>query len=301
MTASYGNQGLYEDGKKWILKLHKKKNIMSLQEKIWADEAYAEYFESPYEAIKYIKQLQLMDDQSPVIYFNLGLQYHTIFQYDKAIPEFEKALEIYDKLDSKPWWVFDYTLLGYSYHKTGQYKKEKKLYRKADQDFPDDPSLSYMHAVLSLSEGDTITANKYIEKYISVRRENSWSEAAIAYNLGEIYSEAGNLEKAEQYHRKELSLEPQNAFRIYDLAWFLIDKDRNINEGLELIDKALELRPNYHLLLDCKGWGLYKQGKYKEALELLEKSRDLSPYYRHSVYLHIQEVKKAIANQKTSN
>ena len=158
-----------------------------------------------------------------------------------------------------------------------------------------------MHAVLSLSEGDTITANKYIEKYISVRKDNSWSEAAIAYNLGEIYAEAGNLEKAEQYHRKELSLEPQNAFRIYDLAWFLIDKDRNINEGLELIDKALELRPNHHLLLDCKGWGLYKQGKYKEALELLEKSRDLSPYYRHSVYLHIQEVKKAIANQKNSN
>ncbi len=59
-----------------------------------------------------------------------------LFQYDKAIPEFEKALEIYDKMDSKPWWVYNYTLLGESYHKTGQYKKEKKLYIKADQDFP---------------------------------------------------------------------------------------------------------------------------------------------------------------------
>ena len=28
--------------------------------------------------------------------------------------------------------------LGMMYHETGQYKKEKKLYKKAEQDFPDD-------------------------------------------------------------------------------------------------------------------------------------------------------------------
>ena len=26
------------------------------------------------------------------------------------------------------------------------------------------------------------------------------------------------------------------------LAYFLIDKDRNINEGLELVDKAIEIK-----------------------------------------------------------
>jgi len=52
--------------------------------------------------------------------------------------------------------------------------------------------------------------------------------------------------------------------------------------------------------LEGKGWGLYKQGKYNEALELLEKCMDLSVYYRHSVYLKIEEVKKAIAGQKNN-
>jgi adenylate cyclase len=295
------NQGEYEEGRKWALKAYAKRDQVPMRLKILINNNYSFFFETPFEEIKYLKQLAEIDDKFPGTFYDIGLIYYRLSQYDKAIPEFEKALEIYKKLDSKPWWVFEYTLLGNSYHKTGQYKKEKKLYKKADQDFPDDPSLSYMHAVLSLSEGDTVTANKYIEKYITIRRDNSWSEAAIAYNLGEIYSDAGNMEKAEFYHRKELSLEPDNAFRIYDLAWFLIDKDRNINEGLELIDSALVLRPDHYLLLDCKGWGLYKQGKYKEALEILEKSRVLSPYYRHAVYLHIQEVKKAIASQKNSN
>ena len=84
-----------------------------------------------------------------------------------------------------------------------------------------------------------------------------------------------------------------------NLASFLIDKDRNINEGLELIDKALELSPDNYNFTDIKGWGLYKQGKYEEALKLLEKSWDLKPYYFDcGINIHIEEVKKAIANQK---
>jgi len=46
------------------------------------------------------------------------------------------------------------------------------------------------------------------------------------------------------------------------------------------------------------GWGLYKQGKYEEVLQILEKSRDLSPIYDHNIFLHLQEVKKAVASQK---
>ena len=66
-----------------------------------------------------------------------------MFQFEKAIPEFEKSIEIYNKWDSKPDWVLNYTEFGFAYHKTGQYNKEKELYKKAEQDFPDDPSLIY--------------------------------------------------------------------------------------------------------------------------------------------------------------
>ena len=97
---------------------------------------------------------------------------NSINQYDKAIPEFEKSLEIYKKWNIKPSWVYNYTDLGYAYHKTGHYKKEKKLYKKAEQDFPDDTDLIYRQAVLSLTKGDTIAANRYIEKYKSISKEN---------------------------------------------------------------------------------------------------------------------------------
>jgi len=87
-----------------------------------------------------------------------------------------------------------------------------------------------------------------------------------------------------------------------NLAYFLIDKDRNINAGMELIEKALELSPDNFSYLHTKGWGLYKQVKYQEALELIEKSWDSTPYKMDSmsIYFHLQEAKKAVASQKNS-
>ncbi len=70
-----------------------------------------------------------------------------------AIPEFEKALELFHKWDIKPYWGAFYYELGISYHKTGQYKKEKKLYKKAERDFPDDPELMDQYAWLELVHG----------------------------------------------------------------------------------------------------------------------------------------------------
>ncbi len=155
-------------------------------------------------------------------------------------------------------------------------RKKKSYIRIAEKEFPNNSGLILRQAILSLSEGDTLAANKYIDQYPTIYRDNSWSEAALARNLGWVYTGAAMPDKAEESFRRAMSLEPGNAFWMYYLAWHLIDKDRNIDGGLELIDKALKLSPDYAwLFLDCKGWGLYKKGKYAEALEVLEKCRNI--------------------------
>jgi tetratricopeptide (TPR) repeat protein len=210
------------------------------------------------------------------------------------MPEFEKAIELYHKWGSEPRWADNYTFLGDSYHKTGQYKKERKLYKEAEKDFPGINSIIFRKAVLALSKGKIKDANNYIEKYKSVSKENSVSEADIFTGLAEIYSEAGVLDTAEEYYRQALTLEPENLMRINSLAWFLIDKDRNIKEGIVLVEKALEVSPDDYSYLHTKGWGEYKQGNYEAALELLERSWENKPVYDHEIYLHLEEVKKAV-------
>jgi tetratricopeptide (TPR) repeat protein len=85
-----------------------------------------------------------------------------------------------------------------------------------------------------------------------------------------------------------------------NLAYLLIEKDLDIKEGLELVDRAQKLRPNSLSLFHRKGWGLYKQGKYNEALELPEKADSLKPIYNHSLYLHLEAAIKAVAGQKNN-
>jgi tetratricopeptide (TPR) repeat protein len=301
IAVAYGNQGLYEDARKWSLKAYEKRDRMTRGERIMADYIYAINFGTRFEAIEYLQEMLTVDDQHSRIYFNLGFSYSTIHQFDKAIPELEKSLEIINKWGIKPYFISYYTVLGDAYHKTGQYKKEKKLYRKAEQDFPDDYSLLYRQAILALTEENTKEANRYIEKFISVRMIDAVSEATITTSLAGIYDEANLYDKAETYYREALLLEPDNPSRMNNLAYFLIGKDQNINEGLELADKALELSPDHYNYLDTKGWGLYKQGKYQEAVEILQRSWDLrreNARYNHEAFLHLEAAKGAVAGKK---
>jgi tetratricopeptide (TPR) repeat protein len=108
-------------------------------------------------------------------------------------------------------------------------------------------------------------------------------------------------DKAEESFRQAISIDPENGYWYYYLAYHLIDKGRNIDEGLNLVDKALELNPgNEWFFLDCKGWGLYKKGNSQEALRILERSWKMQPVYNHEKYLHLEEVRKAVASYKNN-
>jgi len=301
LIYSYTNQGLYEEGRKWMLRLNKKSDQMTLREKIETNILYAQYFETPYERIKYLKQLLAIDDQIPIPYHLIGNAYNDLFLYENAIHEFETQLEIYKKLNSKPRFVLCYTNLGFAYHQLGLFKKERMLYKKAERDFPNDPLLIRRQAILSLTEGKTKSANEYIEEIETIQRNDMISETDIALNLARIYAEAEILHKAEEYYRQALSLGSDNPIGMNALAYLLIDKDRNINEGMELIETALILSPDNFNYLHTKGWGLYKQGKYQDALDILQKSWDLrmgNAIYNHTAWLHLEAAKKAVAGQK---
>ena len=301
---SVANQdfGFKAEAKKLALKLYRKKDLMPMMEKLWVSYQYSQFFQLT-EATKYLRQLEEIDNQFPLVYICLGWTYLRLQQYDNAIHEYEKYFEIYNRWGLKPPWSVYYQELASAYHYAGQYKKEKKLYKKAELDFPNDLNLIYGETVLSLSEGDKIAASRNIDRFISICKDNTRSEASIAGNLADIYSEGGISDKAEEYYRKALSLEPDSAERMNNLAYFLIEKERNINEGLDLIDKTLMLYPNKDTYLDTKGWGLYKLEKYKEALQILQKSCDLSRQYGeydHEAYLHLEAAKKAVASQKNN-
>ncbi|MCK4993315.1 MAG: tetratricopeptide repeat protein, partial [Bacteroidales bacterium] len=244
-------------------------------------------------------QILEIDELSSTYWYLLGLAYYQkLKDYKEAAVYFERAIEIHKKWGTSfhnPW---IYVCLGNSYHQVNEHKKEKEVYELGLSLFPDYTRIIQLQAICAFSQGDTDKANEFMSKYKSINKNKYlWPESRILSGVGTIYKGANLFDKAESSYRQALQLDPRNPARINDLAWFLIDNDINVNEGVDLIQEALDLRPDNWYYLDTKGWGLYKQGRYDEALKVLTDAWDLRLQYNQGGYERIEEVKKALASQ----
>ena len=302
LSSAYSNMGMQDQNLYWVLKYYNKRDLWPHYQQIMACWAYASNFESPAEAIKYLKQLKEIDGQPSYL---LGLTFLHTKQYDKAIDELEKVLDLDHKwgLLKNQW---DYIQLAKAYYYAGQFKKEKKLFKEVENVNEDHESryflpIIWQQILLSMAEKDTAETNRYIKKYITLEKELSLPEADYTADLGMMNATAGYLDKAEEYLRKALSIEPENPVYLKKLADFFIDNNRKLNDVPELMDKAMKQaknRTDYYTFMDTKGWAYYKMGKNKEALSILQKVWDEAPYKIYVLRSHYEEVKKAVASQK---
>jgi tetratricopeptide (TPR) repeat protein len=67
---------------------------------------------------------------------------------------------------------------------------------------------------------------------------------------------------------------PNDPTALNMLGYTLVDRTRNIEEGLAMIARALELMPDNGAILDSMGWALHKQRRDTEALEYLQRAHE---------------------------
>jgi hypothetical protein len=79
------------------------------------------------------------------------------------------------------------------------------------------------------------------------------------------------------------------------LAWVLIRNALKIEEGMMLIEKALEADPGNAMLLHQQGYGFYIQGNYNAALFNLYSARELYQQFNFEINNHIEMVEDALA------
>ena len=300
IALAYYNTEMYDEAKKACLQVFEKRDRCPLKQQILINWLHSLLFENPHEQIKYLRQLQSLDDQMVSVYGLLGGVYCTMNDYEKAIPEFQKVIDLYQKWNVKPPWPGNYSALAFAYYQTGKYRKAEIAQKEDARDFPDDKTVLIQQAWLSWRKGDTVTVNKCVERLEAQFREESYPESVINGILGYFFSLGKIPEKAELFYRKALSLEPDNPIAMNSLAYVLINNDLNINEGNNLIEKTLVAMPDQYSFIHTRGWGLYKEGKYQEALSLLQQSWDLrmkQAVYDHEAFLHLEAAKKAVANQ----
>lgn len=237
---------------------------------------------------------------NPIYWHARGFAHFKLFEYEEAVKSWEQIFKIHEKWGTDYQNPYTYFMLGNAYHKLNEHEKEEKILLLGNRVFPNAILIQQHQAICAFSRGDKEKAEDILTEYKSIRQNVlHCTEAMISSGVGTIYSSSGLMEEAEAYYREAIQLEPDNLYWANEFAWFLIDNDINVQEGLDMLDGILASYPEYWPSLDAKGWGLYKQGKHEEALKLLKDSWHLKPAYVHNGFLHIQEIEQAIAKQSS--
>jgi tetratricopeptide (TPR) repeat protein len=116
--------------------------------------------------------------------------------------------------------------------------------------------------------------NEAIERAKADSMPDRW---ALFYDRGVSYERAGDWSKAEADLEYALSLKPDQPLILNYLGYSWIDRGEKLDQGLKMIEKAVELRPEDGYIVDSLGWAHYRMGDYAGAVEYLERAVELVP------------------------
>ncbi|MDO8313833.1 MAG: tetratricopeptide repeat protein [Rugosibacter sp.] len=131
---------------------------------------------------------------------------------------------------------------------------------------------------------------RYTEGYamLSAALEAQPDDPDLLYETALMAEKLNDVTTMERHLRYLIKLKPEEAIAYNALGYSLADRKVRLAEAMQLIDRALTLKPDDPFILDSKGWALFRQGQANEALTTLKKAYALKP--DAEIAAHIGEV-----------
>ena len=154
----------------------------------------------------------------------------------------EEAVEVADSLArARPDLPFVQSRLGDVLREAEQFDAARDAYSRAIEGYPeDDPNLWITH----------------------------YARAISAFELDD-------WPPAEADFRRALELNPEQPQVLNWLGYSLVERGEKLDEALDMIERAVEARPDSGAIIDSLGWVYFKLGRYDEAVEPLERAAAL--------------------------
>jgi len=119
-----------------------------------------------------------------------------------------------------------------------------------------------------------VTYTQGIDAMPSRDEKGSW---VTYYYRGICEERAKQWSKAEADMRKALELQPEQPHVLNYLGYSWIDQGINLDEGMKMIKRAVDQRPDDGYIVDSLGWAFFRIGNYEDAVKNLERAIDLKP------------------------
>ena len=109
---------------------------------------------------------------------------------------------------------------------------------------------------------------------LSTPQKANWT---LFYFRGICYERSKQWPKAEADLKKALELFPEQPHVLNYLGYSWIDQGVNLDDGMAMIKRAVQQRPDDGYIVDSLGWAYYRIGDYGEAVKNLERAIELKP------------------------
>jgi tetratricopeptide (TPR) repeat protein len=212
-------------------------------------------------------------EQSAIAHNNRGHAYCVKGDYDRSIPDFNRAIEL------DPGYVSAYVNRGNAFLNTGNYDRAMADFAKALQLSParTDAYLSCANAFIKLGELDK--AFSYIDKIFKIN-----PLYAPAYcSQGNIYLLQGNRDKALAAYDKALHINPSLP-EVYQNRAALKLRDKDYAGAIADYTWIIKFRPDNGLAYVYRGNAYRLEGRLREALLDLDSAIRLNPDYAEAFF-----------------
>ncbi len=228
------------------------------------------------------------------IYQQIASLYQSLGQNRRAIVYFEKTLEEGTRENRWQNWedkaeIFYALASVMSNGNVAQYSEAAAFCDSLISEKPDYARSYYVRGIVRLREGRPLLAVEDFNRSI----EAGANDISQYYYRGMAFHEADDFESAEKDLRKVLSMNANFADANNFLSYMFARSGRNLEEALELAQKAVNAFPTNGAYHDSLGWVYFQSGKFDQSLyhiqlanELLEESGGADPI----VLQHLGEI-----------
>lgn len=122
--------------------------------------------------------------------------------------------------------------------------------------------------------GEAVTS---YDKALELTPEGARSRWFVLYARAISHERLDNWELAEADFRAALVLNPEQPQVLNYLGYSMVEKQVNLDEALNMIERAVAARPNSGFIVDSLGWVLFRLGRYSEAVIHMENAVALMP------------------------
>jgi Flp pilus assembly protein TadD len=124
---------------------------------------------------------------------------------------------------------------------------------------------------------DYVSAAMAYTKAIEVSAVSGAPDWQLYYNRGICNERNKDWGKAELDFISALKIVPDEPSLLNYYGYSLIDRREKLTKAMDMVKRAVDLRPNDGFIVDSLGWAHYQLGNFEEALVQIERAADLKP------------------------